>query len=68
MAISSEVVPRTQGLSGYEKEYLAILFVVEQWRSYIQHAEFQITTDRKSLIHLDAQRLTTPGSINSSQS
>lgn len=44
----------------YEKEYFAILFVVDQWRSYIQHDEFIIKTDQKSLIRLDDQRLSTP--------
>jgi hypothetical protein len=49
-----------QGLSTYEKEYLAILMAVEQWRSYLQHAEFHIITDHKSLMQLSEQRLHTP--------
>lgn len=32
---------------------------MDQWRPYPQHAEFDILTDQKSLIHLE-QRLTTP--------
>jgi hypothetical protein len=48
------------GLSTYEKEYLAILVAVEQWRHYLQYGEFLIRTDQKSLIHLHGQRLHTP--------
>jgi hypothetical protein len=33
---------------------------VEQWRSYLQLAEFQILTDHKSLVQLAEQRLHTP--------
>lgn len=50
----------SRGLSTYEKEYLAILLAVEQWCSYLQHSEFIIKTDKKSLIHMDDQRITTP--------
>uniref|UniRef100_A0A453HXS4 Reverse transcriptase RNase H-like domain-containing protein n=1 Tax=Aegilops tauschii subsp. strangulata TaxID=200361 RepID=A0A453HXS4_AEGTS len=52
--------PRYQGLSTYEKEYLAIAVAMDQWRPCLQHAEFDILTDQKSLIHLEQQRLTTP--------
>jgi hypothetical protein len=58
--VSKALGPRIQGLSIYEKEYLAILMDVDHWRQYLQHNEFLILTDQKSLIHLDAQRLTTP--------
>jgi hypothetical protein len=50
---------KTQGLSTYEKEYLAVLIAVEQWRSYLQLSEFIIYTDQKALIHLNDQRLHT---------
>jgi hypothetical protein len=33
--ISKALCPRNQGLSTYEKEYLAILVVVDQWRHYL---------------------------------
>jgi hypothetical protein len=39
---------------------MAILFAMEQWRSYLQHGEFIIKTDHQSLTHLDDQRLSTP--------
>jgi hypothetical protein len=58
--LSKSLSPRLQGLSTYEKEYLAILMAVEQWHSYLQLAEFQILTDHKSLVHLEEQRLHTP--------
>jgi hypothetical protein len=38
---------------------LAILIAVEQWRSYLQLAEFIIYSGKKSLTHLNAQRLNT---------
>lgn len=58
--ISRALGPKAQGLSTYEKECLAILLAVDYWRPYLQHSEFLIKTDQKSLIHLDDQRLTTP--------
>lgn len=57
--LSRPLGPPTSGLSTYEKEYLAILMAVEQWRSYLQHAEFVIRTDQRSLVHLEEQRLST---------
>uniref|UniRef100_A0A0A9CAP3 Reverse transcriptase RNase H-like domain-containing protein n=1 Tax=Arundo donax TaxID=35708 RepID=A0A0A9CAP3_ARUDO len=56
--VSKTLGPRTQSLSTYE-EYLAILMAVDHWRAYLQQAEFLIKTDQQSLVHLDAQRLTT---------
>ena len=58
--LSRALGPRSRGLSTYEKEYMAILMAVEQWRSYLQHAEFQIVTDHRSLVQLTEQRLHTP--------
>lgn len=58
--ISKPLGPKTSGLSTYEKEYLAILLAVEQWRIYLQHQEFTIYTDQRSLAHLADQRLNTP--------
>lgn len=58
--ISKALGPRNQQLSTYEKECLAILLAIDHWRSYLQHAEFIIKTDQKSLVHLDDQRLSTP--------
>jgi hypothetical protein len=47
-----------QGCPAYEKECLAILLAVNKWRSYLQHKEFIIRTDQKSLTQLGEQRLT----------
>jgi hypothetical protein len=57
--ISKALGPKSQGLSTYEKEYLAILMAVQQWRAYLQHGEFTIFTDQKSLIQLNEQWLHT---------
>ncbi|WVZ49086.1 hypothetical protein U9M48_000467 [Paspalum notatum var. saurae] len=57
--ISKALSLKNQGLSTYEKEYLAILLAVEQWRCYLQHGEFVIFTDHRSLAHLSDQRLHT---------
>jgi hypothetical protein len=58
--ISKALGPKNNGLSTYEKEYLAILVAVDQWRHYLQCGEFTIFTDQKSLIHLNEQQLHTP--------
>jgi transposase InsO family protein len=58
--ISKALGQKNLGLSTYEKECLAILFAIEHWRPYLQHAAFVIKTDQQSLIHLDDQRVTTP--------
>lgn len=58
--VSRALGPRAQGLSTYEKECFAILLAIDHWRSYLQHSEFTIKTDQKSLVHLDDQRLSTP--------
>lgn len=57
--VSRGLGPRTRGLSTYEKEYMAILLAVEQWRQYLQHSEFYIHSDHCSLAHLEDQRLHT---------
>ena len=58
--VSKSLGPKTRGLSTYEKEYLATLIAVDQWHSYLQHAEFTIFTDQRSLMHITEQRLQTP--------
>jgi hypothetical protein len=57
--VSKALGPRTKSLSTYEKEFLAILVAVEQWRSYLQHNEFTIFSDQRSLMHITDQRLQT---------
>lgn len=58
--ISKALGPKNMGLATYEKECLAILMAVDHWRSYLQHRQFLIQTDQRSLVHLFDQRLTTP--------
>jgi hypothetical protein len=55
--LSKALGPKSKGLSSYEKEYMAILIIVQQWRSYLQRAEFIIYTYHKSLSQLNVQRL-----------
>jgi hypothetical protein len=57
--VSKLFCPKLRGLSTYEKEYVAILLAVDQWRSYLQLGEFLIATDQKSLSYLNDQRLHT---------
>ena len=57
--VSRALGPKNQTLSVYEKEYLAILLAIQQWRSYLQIKEFTILTDQKSLCSLTDQRLHT---------
>lgn len=49
---------KTQGLSTYEKEYLALLIVVKQWRHYLELGTFVIRTDHELLMYLLDQRIT----------
>lgn len=58
--LSKALCARNMGLSAYEKECLALLLAVDHWRPYLQHAEFTICTDQRSLLHLTDQRLNTP--------
>jgi hypothetical protein len=58
--VSKALGPRSRGLSTYEKEYLAILVAIDQWRAYLQHSEFTIYTDQRSLMHITDQGLQTP--------
>lgn len=58
--VSKALGPRTRNLSTYDKEFLAILVAVEHWRAYLQHSEFIIYTDQRSLMHITDQRLQTP--------
>jgi len=50
--LSKSLCPRNQTLSVYEKECLAILMAIENWRPYSQHRQFTINTDHRSLLHL----------------
>jgi hypothetical protein len=43
--LSKALSPRSQTMSTYEKECLAIILAVEKWKAYLQHREFTILTD-----------------------
>lgn len=47
--ISKAFGPRTQTLSVYEKELLAITFAVSKWRHYLEQGTFYIKTDHESI-------------------
>jgi hypothetical protein len=48
-----------QKLSMYEKEFIAVLMVVEKWRSYLVRQPCLIKTSHKSLCHLQDQSIST---------
>ena len=51
--LSKALGDKHQHLSIYEKEFLALIMAVERWRPYLQHQEFIIKTDHKSLAYLN---------------
>lgn len=55
--MSKALGPAHKKLSIYEKEFLALIMVVEKWRPYLQRQEFIIRTDQKSLSFLNEQNL-----------
>ncbi|CAN1845235.1 Transposon Tf2-9 polyprotein [Linum perenne] len=57
--ISQAVSKKNQGLSTYEKEYLAVLFAVSKWRHYLEGRHFSILTDHESLKYLLEQKVHT---------
>ncbi|KAJ7980561.1 Ty3/gypsy retrotransposon protein [Quillaja saponaria] len=57
--ISKALAPKHQALSTYEKEMLAIIFVVWKWSCYLVGRHFLIKTDHQSLRYLSDQRLIT---------
>jgi hypothetical protein len=58
--LSKSLGPKNQALSTYNKECLAILLAIDRWRSYLQHRQFVIHTDQRSLVHLEDHRISTP--------
>ncbi|KAL0371094.1 UNVERIFIED_CONTAM: Retrovirus-related Pol polyprotein from transposon.6 [Sesamum angustifolium] len=55
--LSNALSPRNQGLSVYEKEFLAILQAVQKWKHYVIGHHFIIKTDHQSLKHILEQRV-----------
>lgn len=58
--ISRTLGPIHQSLSVYEKEFLAVVHVVQSWSSYLTHRPFIIKTNQRSLKYLLEQRVSTP--------
>ena len=54
--ISRTLGPKWQQLSVYEKELLAVVFLVQKWEQYLSGGHFIIKTDQKSLKWLLDQR------------
>jgi hypothetical protein len=63
--LSKALGPKAQAMSTYEKECMALLLAVSKWKPYLQHHQFTILTDHKSLVHLREQKLTHWGNKNS---
>ena len=57
--ISQALAPRHVGLNIYEKELLAVIFVVDKWQYYLEERRFIIKTDHESLKFLLQQKLLT---------
>lgn len=55
--LSKALGDKHKNLSIYEKEFLALIMVVEKWRPYLQRQEFIIQTYHKSLAYLRDQNL-----------
>ena len=55
--LSKALGKKNQGLSIYEKEFLALIMAVEKWRHYLDRQEFVIITALKSLAYLNEQNL-----------
>lgn len=55
--MSKALGPTHQKMPIYEKEFLAVIMVVEKWRPYLQRQEFIIRTDHRSLAYLNDQNL-----------
>jgi hypothetical protein len=58
--ISKSLGAKQQTLSVYEREMMAILYVVTKWKHYLWGRHFHIRTDHISLKYLLLQKLTTP--------
>lgn len=58
--VSKALSPRKQTLSAYERELIALIFAVQQWRSYLVGRSFTIRTDHLPLKHLLEQKSVSP--------
>ena len=58
--LSKALSGRNLALSTYDKELLAIVFVVQHWRPYLLGQHFCIITDHQPIKYFLEQRITTP--------
>lgn len=58
--LSKTLSQRHMALSVYDKEMLAIVYAVQQWRPYLLGHYFKIVTDHRTIQHFLNQRTTTP--------
>nr|GEW13448.1 retrotransposable element Tf2 [Tanacetum cinerariifolium] len=58
--LSKTLSAKHQLMSTYEKEFLAVVVVLEKWRGYLLDRHFKIKTDHISLKYLIDQRMSTP--------
>lgn len=58
--LSKALAPRHQALSVYDKEMLALVYAVQQWRPYLLGNHFKIFTDHRTIQYFLEQKITTP--------
>lgn len=58
--MSKTLCPRSQALSIYEREFLAVLMAIQKWRHYLMGHKFIIRTDQQSSRHLLDQKFVSP--------
>lgn len=58
--LSKALSPRNQALSIYEREFLAVLIVIQKWKTYLQGHKFIIKTDQQALRYLLDQKSMNP--------
>lgn len=58
--ISKALGPKPQAMSIYEREFLAIVYDIQKWSTYLAYRHFIIKTDQKSINFMLEQMLNTP--------
>ena len=56
--LSKTLGPKAAGLSTYDKEAMAILAAIKQWKHYFLASSVIIKTDQQSLKYIQEQKLT----------
>ncbi|XP_061993693.1 uncharacterized protein LOC133711607 [Rosa rugosa] len=58
--LSKALAPRHVALSVYDKEMLAVVYAVQQWRPYLLGRHFSIYTDHRTIQYFLEQKISTP--------